>query len=81
MRSEAALSSLSSYLSITLIVVSFVLIGLVMLQARGSGLGAIFGGDGGVYKTRRGMEKTLFNMTILFSTIFLTVSLVTVLVQ
>jgi preprotein translocase subunit SecG len=73
--------NLDFYLSMTLIVVSIVLIGLVMLQARGSGLGTMFGGDGGVYKTRRGLEKTVFNMTIVFSAIFLVVSLITVLVQ
>ena len=69
------------YFSVTLITVSIVLIGLVLLQTRGSGLGSIFGGDGGVYKTRRGMEKTVFNMTIVFSVIFLVVSLMTVLVK
>jgi len=71
---------LDFYLSVSLIVVSLVLIALVMLQSKGSGLGAIFGGDGGVYKTRRGVEKTIFNMTIVFSAIFLIVSLLTVLV-
>jgi len=69
------------YLSSTLIVVSTVLCGLVMLQTRGSGLGSIFGGEGGVYKTRRGMEKTVFNMTIVFAAIFLVVSLLTVFFQ
>ena len=71
---------MQTYLSIALIAISVVLIGLVMLQTRGSGLGSIFGGDSGIYRTRRGMEKTLFNMTILFSTLFLVVSLLTVLV-
>jgi preprotein translocase subunit SecG len=69
------------YLSLTLIVVSTVMCGLVMLQTRGSGLGSMFGGDGGVYKTRRGMEKSVFNMTILFAAVFLVVSFVTVFVQ
>ena len=71
---------LDFYLSVSLIVVSLVLIALVMLQAKGAGLGTLFGGDGGVYKTRRGVEKTVFNMTIIFSAIFLVVSLLTVLV-
>jgi preprotein translocase subunit SecG len=68
------------YFQLALIVISFVLIALVLLQAKGSGLGSIFGGDGGVYKTRRGMEKTLFNMTVAFATLFLVISLLTVLV-
>lgn len=71
---------MQTYFSIALIVISAVLIGLVLLQTRGSGLGSIFGGDGGIYKTRRGMEKTLFNMTIVFATLFLVISLMTVLV-
>ena len=70
------------YLSIALIIISIVLIGLVLLQARGGGgLGSVFGGDGGVYKTRRGMEKTVYNATIVFSIAFLVVSLLTVLVS
>jgi preprotein translocase subunit SecG len=69
-----------AYFSIALIIISIVLIGLVLLQTRGSGLGSIFGGDSGIYRTRRGMEKTLFNMTIVFATLFLVISLMTVLV-
>jgi preprotein translocase subunit SecG len=60
--------------------VSVVLIALVMLQARGSGFGSMFGSDTSVYKTRRGMEKTVYNMTVLFSGLFLVLSLLTVLV-
>jgi preprotein translocase subunit SecG len=71
---------LQTYFSIALIVISIVLIGLVLLQTRGGGLGSIFGGDSGIYRTRRGMEKTLFNMTIVFAALFLVISLVTVLV-
>jgi preprotein translocase subunit SecG len=68
------------YFKISLILISIVLTGLVLLQAKGSGLGSIFGGDSGVYKTRRGMERSLFNMTILFATLFLVISLLTVLI-
>jgi preprotein translocase subunit SecG len=69
------------YLRIVLMVVSVVLIALVMLQARGSGLAGMFGGDGGVYKTRRGVEKTVYNATVVFSAIFLSISLVIVLID
>ena len=72
---------MGNYLRIVLIVVSIALVGLVMLQARGSGLGSVFGGDGGVYKTRRGVEKTIFNTTIVFATAFLVISLAIVLVD
>ena len=69
------------YLSIALIIVSVVLIALVLLQAKGTGLGSIFGGEGGIYQTRRGLERTLFNTTIAFSVLFLTISLLTVLAK
>ena len=46
-------------LQIVQIIISIVIITLVLLQAKGSGLGGIFGGDGGVYRTRRGVEKSL----------------------
>jgi len=68
-------------LRIVIIVISIVIIGLVMLQARGSGLAGMFSGDGGVYKTRRGIEKTVFNATIAFSALFLILSLAVVLVD
>lgn len=72
---------MGTYLRISLIIVSLVLTGLVMLQSRGGGLGSMFGGDGSVYQTRRGVEKTIYNMTILFSTIFLLISLATVIID
>jgi preprotein translocase subunit SecG len=67
--------------SVALIIVSVVLIALVLLQAKGTGLGSIFGGDGGIYQTRRGLERTLFNATVVFSVLFLAISLMTVLVE
>lgn len=60
------------------IIISVTIIGLVLLQAKGSGLGSIFGGDGGVYRTRRGVEKTLFQATIILAVIFFVLALVTV---
>jgi preprotein translocase subunit SecG len=54
---------------------------LVLLQAKGSGLSGVFGGDGGVYKTRRGIERTLFNVTIGVSIAFFTISVISVLVN
>ena len=72
---------MGTYLRISLIVISLVLTALVMLQSRGGGLGSMFGGDGSVYQTRRGVEKTVFNMTILFSTVFLLISLATVIID
>jgi len=71
-----------TYLYIVQIVLSVSLIVAIMLQAKGAGLGGIFGGDtGGIYKTRRGVEKTLFNLTIGLSVVFFLTSLITVLLS
>lgn len=61
---------LADYLSVALIVLSLVLIALVMMQVRGGGFGDMFGGSD-LYRTRRGVEKTVFNATIVFSALFL----------
>jgi preprotein translocase subunit SecG len=46
----------------------------ILLQARGAGLGSVFGGTGTVFKTRRGIDKLLFRMTIFFAVAFCLVS-------
>lgn len=53
------------------IVLSVALTVAILLQVRGSGLGNIFGGGGGeFYRSKRGIEKLLFNATILLSGLF-----------
>lgn len=42
----------------------------ILLQAKGAGLGAVFGGEGNVYRTKRGAEKVLFIATIVLAIIF-----------
>ena len=69
------------YLQIVQIIVSLALIVAILLQAKGAGLGGIFGGEGGIYKSRRGVERTLFNVTIGLTVIFFIVSVATVLLQ
>lgn len=69
------------YLQIVQIIVSLTLIVAVLLQAKGAQLGGIFGGEGGIYKNRRGVEKTLFNVTIGLVVIFFIVSIATVFLQ
>ena len=51
----------------------------ILLQNRGTGLGAAFGGEGNVYRTKRGMEKNLFKATIVLAIIFFGVSFFNVL--
>ena len=57
---------------ITQIVVSIIIVILILLQERSSGLSSVFGGEsgGGVYQTRRGMEKWIFRGTIVLAAIF-----------
>ena len=62
------------------IIVSIAIITLVLLQAKGSGLGGIFGGDGGVYRTKRGVEKTMYQATIGLSIFFFLISLAAVII-
>ena len=62
------------------IVMSIALIVLIMLQVRGGGLGSLLGGDagGGLARTRRGLEKTLFQVTIGLSFVFLVICILSV---
>lgn len=69
------------YLQIVQIIVSLALIVAILLQAKGAGLGGIFGGEGGIYKSRRGVERTLFNVAIGLVVIFFIVSVATVFLQ
>jgi len=72
---------LLKYLQIVQIIVSLALIVAILLQAKGAGLGGIFGGEGGIYKSRRGVERTLFNVAIGLVVIFFIVSVATVFLQ
>jgi preprotein translocase subunit SecG len=69
----------TNYLHIALIITSIALIASVILQSKGVGLGGLTGMDtGGVFTARRGIEKTLFWVTIVLSVIFFVLTLVTV---
>jgi preprotein translocase subunit SecG len=61
---------LTTYLLIAQIIVAAALIAVVTLQVRGGGLGGIFGQPESVYRTRRGVEKSLFQFTVVLSIIF-----------
>ena len=65
---------MSRVLTILQIIVSLVLIGLILMQARGTGLGRTFGGGAGTSFTRRGLEKLLFKATFVFVVLFLIIS-------
>jgi preprotein translocase subunit SecG len=64
------------YLSIAQIVLAVALVLAILLQVKGGGLGGIFGQADSVYRTRRGMEKTLFQLTVVLVVLFVVVSIV-----
>jgi preprotein translocase subunit SecG len=60
-----------TYLNISLIIISVLLILSVILQSKGAGLGGLTGADtGSVFTARRGVERTLFRVTIFLSITF-----------
>jgi preprotein translocase subunit SecG len=60
-----------TYLNIALIIISVLLILSVILQSKGAGLGGLTGADtGSIFTARRGVERTLFWVTIILSVIF-----------
>ena len=62
-----------------MIIVSIALVGSIILQSRGAGLGNLTGGDtGGVFSARRGVERTLFRVTIILSVVFFLLAIYTV---
>jgi len=68
---------MQTYLNIAQIVLAVALIVVILFQVRGGGLGGIFGQQSSVYRTRRGVEKILFRMTIVFVSAFLVISVLT----
>lgn len=75
------MNSFLPYVQIIQIIISIALIAVILVQAKGQGgLGGIFGGDTTVYRTRRGVEKTLFNVTIGLAVAFFVISIISVLV-
>ncbi|HUZ76779.1 MAG TPA: preprotein translocase subunit SecG [Chloroflexota bacterium] len=60
------------------IIIAVALIAAILMQSKGTGLGSVFGGDNSVFRTRRGAEKGLFNLTILLGIAFCLISIVNV---
>ncbi len=66
---------MQTYLNIAQIILAIVLIVVFLLQVRGGGLGGIFGQQTGMYRTKRGVEKTMFRFTIALVLIFVIISI------
>jgi preprotein translocase subunit SecG len=69
---------MTDYLNVAQILISIFLIIVVLMQVKGAGLGGIFGQQASVFRTRRGVEKTLFQLTIILAAVFLVMSIVSV---
>ena len=67
---------MQTYISVAQIVLSIALILAILFQVRGGGLGGIFGQPDTVYRTKRGVEKTLFQLTIALVVLFIIISIV-----
>jgi preprotein translocase subunit SecG len=72
---------MQTYLNVAQIILSIAVILIVMLQVRGGGLGGIFGQPDSVYRSKRGVEKTLFQLTIALVILFVIISLLTLTVS
>lgn len=73
---------MDKYFEIALIIISIALIAAVILQNKGVGLGGLTGSDSGsVFSARRGVEKTLFYVTIGLAVVFFIITIVTVAVK
>ena len=71
---------LQNILKISEVVLSILLILCILIQERGTGLGGIFGGEGNVYRSRRGIEKILFNFTIILGVLFAGIGIALILI-
>ena len=64
------------WINLAQMLVATVLVVLLLLQSKGSGIGtALGGGSGGSFRTRRGVEKTMFQLTIVLAVVFVLISI------
>ena len=64
-------------LGVTQIILAIALILVILLQVRGGGLGGIFGQADTVYRTKRGLERRLFQFTIVLIVLFIAIAIIT----
>jgi preprotein translocase subunit SecG len=68
-------------LTVAQTILAAALVGSILLQQRGTGLGGAFGGEVTAYRSRRGIERTLFRLTIVLAVLFVIFSLLNLLPQ
>lgn len=69
---------MSNYYNLAQIIVSVALTLLVLFQVKGGGLGGIFGQPDTTFRVRRGLEKTMFQFTVIMVIIFIAISILSV---
>lgn len=67
---------MKNIITVIQIIISVALMSAILLQARGTGLGAAWGGGGESYRSKRGVEKILFYLTIILAVLFFITSFV-----
>lgn len=73
--------TLIDFMLVAIVILAVALVAIILVQAQDAGLGSMFGGDSSIYRTRRGLEKVVFNVTISLAVAFMVLSLLTVLLQ
>jgi len=68
-----------NWLTVAQMILAISLIAVILLQQRGTGLGGAFGGEVTAYRSRRGIERTLFRLTIVLAFLFVVFSLLNLL--
>ena len=72
------LRHMNQYLNIIQIITAVLLTAAILLQAKGTGLSGVFGGEGNIFRTKRGMEKILFYATVVLAILFFATALANV---
>ena len=72
---------MNTAVNVVQIILSLALIGVITLQVKGGGLGGIFGQADTVYRTKRGLEKRLFQVTVALAVLFVIISIVSFVVE
>ncbi|MFA6304488.1 MAG: preprotein translocase subunit SecG [Patescibacteria group bacterium] len=72
---------MGKFITIIQLISAVLLAIFILLQQRGAGLGGIFGGEGSVYRTKRGAEKIIFITTIILAVIFLASAITSIFIQ
>lgn len=67
---------LTDFLAVGMILISIALIAIILLQVKGEGIGGLQSGS--FQRTRRGLEKTLFQLTIVLAIVFISLAAVSV---